>query len=155
MKKGLLLCSVILVGMWIVADSQAVYAQETPEALAESLSRAYQGKDLSSLKSSGAFRRSVRIVIEHSIAEVGGKPKIEDATFRSLRAVDKWFDDRRPGGEDFDFNREVQPLLSCAKGTCQYDRPALLHNTLFLTKFTYGTYRGKVYLKAIYFVDGD
>ena len=150
-----------LIASWLIilfAGSTFISAQmssssKTPEQLAASVARSYVNKDLRALKREGYSYRSVRIVVEHSLGGDEVKPSIEDATFRSFADADRWLAARGPA--EYPFNRQTQPLRNCSKGICTYDAPALLHNTLFLTRVTYGVRGGRTYVKTIYFVDGD
>ncbi len=143
----------ILIAGSLFVFTQTAMGQKTPQDLGESVAKAYVESDLGTLKDEGFFYRSVRIVIEHSLSGDENKMRTEDATFRSFAAADKWLKARGPA--EYPFNRETQPLMNCEKGMCTYGEPALLHNTLFLTKVTYGMRNGMPYVKTIYFVDGD
>lgn len=52
-------------------------------------------------------------------------------------------------------NLNVANLKQCKKGMCTFDNAGLLHNNLYLKKITYGFTKGRPYIKAVYFLDGD
>jgi hypothetical protein len=118
--------------------------------LAAALSTAFAERNLGALDKLRAMSRTVEVRIEHSLAEDGEEGQFESRTFKSFAAAEKWLRNRSPQA-----NRETNPLTSCSKGVCSFETRGLLHNTLFLTKFTYAFYKGRPYIRSIYIVDGD
>lgn len=106
--------------------------------------------DLGRLDRLGLIRGSVKIVIQHTAWE---GPEFEVRRFRSFRAAERWLDSRSRDG----FPRRMSlPLAGCARGVCTFDtNGGILHNQLYRKKILYGFRNKRLYIKAVYFLDGD
>ena len=130
--------------------AEPLLEKETIGHLANELGEAYAGKTMGNLDAERPYLRRVKIVIEHSL----GQAEYEVKQFTSLANAEQWLksqerDDGTPA-------RVAKPLLRCRKGVCSYNfEGGILHNQLYLKKFTYGFRNGNPYIKTIYLLDGD
>jgi hypothetical protein len=127
--------------------TESAFTMETIGDLAWSLSTAYDDRDLGQLDDKLPYYKSIKISVEHSISG-----EFETETFKSLAAAERWLQSRE---SSFGPSRQTSTILRCRQGTCQYKEEGLLHNQLFLTKFSYFYKNGRVYISTIYLVDGD
>ena len=144
-------------GLILLACSAGVLAQTTEAKaaaqLAETFSKAYAEKNLTSLDRERPFVGRIKFIIEHSLAEDNAKDKYEVKTFKTLAQAERWLKGR---GSDADTpSRQTRALKACKKGVCTFDVRGLLHNQLFLTRLTYGSSKGRPFIKTVYFTDGD
>jgi hypothetical protein len=137
--------------------SSTAHAQSSPgkdalENLDKELSEAYVTKALGKLDASRPPRLKTRVVIEHSLLE--GKGQFVSRTFRTFEQIERWL--RSKEGEDGTPFREARPLLRCRRGVCDYDFDGgILHNHLYLRRFSYAYRNGRPYIKTLYLLDGD
>ena len=145
--------ALIVLGLSLTIRAQSPCKQQPVAGLAKQIAEAYQGKSLSGLDARKPYRRTVRIVIEHSLGEPDDKGRLVSRSFSSLARAEAWLKKRE---HDEMPARESRPLQRCAKGACTYNFDGgILHNHLYLKKITYGTRSGCPYLKTIYLLDGD
>ena len=136
------------------AGSGSVSPVRTIKQLENSLAVAFMEKTLSGLDAIRPFLGKVRIVIEHSLAGDNDSARFEIKDFKSLRQAEQWLKSRER--DDGTPVREARPLLRCKGGLCLYNfEGGILHNHLYLQKFSYGLSRGRPYIKTIYLLDGD
>jgi hypothetical protein len=123
------------------------------DQVADQLGRAFEDREMGRLDPSRPYVESVTIVYEHSLSD--GRPRTR--SFRSLGLAEKWLQSMEHGvAEEMGPRRHLMPLKRCRAGVCTYDfEGGILHNQLYIKKFTYGVRRGKPYIKAIYLLDGD
>jgi len=123
--------------------------------LQQKFAQAYKNKNLGSLDGKNLMNGSVRLIVEHSIAEnKNGDALIEGRTFNNFAAIDKWL--KRREGEDGTPFRQIMPLLSCGKARCAYNFDGgILHNQLYLHDIWYGFKNGRPYVTKIKLLDGD
>lgn len=139
------------------AGSVSASSNSTIEQLVESVAVAYTTKSLGSLDASHPYAGKVRIVIEHSIMDVGedadARSGIVAKSFKTFAQAEKWLTGREHDELPL---REARPLVSCKRSVCDYDFDGgILHNHLYLQKISYGLRRGRPYIKTIYLLDGD
>jgi hypothetical protein len=145
--------ALILFSFSLLARAQSVCKQQPVEDLAQQIAAAYEGKTLGGLDTQKPYLGRVRIVIENSLGEPGDKDRFTIKTFKSLAKAEAWLKSRE---HDESPVRESRPLKRCAKGVCTYDFDGgILHNHLYLQKFSYGMRTGCPYIKTIYLLDGD
>jgi hypothetical protein len=127
---------------------EASYPKQSIEQLATNVAFAWSEGNLSSLDARRPYVGSVRVVVEVTV----GEPSLtERKTFRTLAAIDRWFKQReREDGP----RRNMGSFERCSKGACTFEQSGMLHNNLYLKKITYGTSKGRPYIKAIYIEDG-
>lgn len=127
--------------------AHALSQTQTAEQLVKAVAEAWGEGRLGSLDASRPLVGSVRIRIEHSIAD-----GIESRSFKTLAQAEQWLKRReRADGP----GRNVGTLRQCSKGVCLFEQEGMLHNNLYLQKITYGMRRGRPYVKAIHLIDGD
>lgn len=120
---------------------------QTIEQLAKAVAEAWSEGKLGSLDAQRPFVGSVRIRIEHSIAD-----RVESRSFKTLARAERWLKSReRADGP----GRNIGPLQQCSKGVCAFEQEGMLHNNLYLQKITYGIRKGQPYIKVIHIIDGD
>jgi hypothetical protein len=120
---------------------------QTIEQLAKAVAEAWSEGKLGSLDARRPYVGSVRIRIEHGIADT-----VENRSFKTLAQAERWFKSReRTDGP----GRNIGPLKQCGKGVCTFEQTGMLHNNLYLQKITYGMRKGQPYIKAIHIIDGD
>lgn len=151
-KLTILLALALLIGTSTVQAANPVQC-DTIDQVADQLGRAFEDREMGRLDSSRPYVGSVTIVYEHSLSE--GRPRTR--TFRSLGVAEKWLQSMEHGvAEEMGPRRHLMPLKRCRAGVCTYDfEGGILHNQLYIKKFTYGMRRGRPYIKAIYLLDGD
>lgn len=151
-KLTLLLAFALLIGSSTVQAAHPAQC-DTIDQVADQLGRAFEDREMGRLDPSRPYVGSVAIVYEHSLGE--GRPRTR--TFRSLGAAEKWLQSQERGvAEEMGPRRHLMPLKRCRAGVCTYDfEGGILHNQLYIKKFTYGMRRGRPYIKAIYLLDGD
>ncbi len=156
MRKTLLAAIVIaLVG--IAANAQSKCGGRTIEKLAGEISSLFESRKLNRLDATRPYLSTFAVRVEHSLAEDGSKDQYRTQRFRSFRAAEKWLQKRDIKDEDMIYpTRESNSLIACKNGNCRYNLQGLLHNHLFLQRFTYGYKKnGCPYVKTIFIVDGD
>lgn len=155
MKKliTLLAIAVFVGSSTIQAATPKPFQCDTIDQVADQLGRAFEDRELGRLDPSHPYVGSITVYYEDSLSN--RRPRTR--TFRSLAAVEKWLQSMEHGeAEDMGPRRTLKPLKRCRAGVCTYDfEGGILHNQLYLKKFTYGMRRGKPYIKAIYLLDGD
>ena len=108
---------------------------------------------MATLDADRPYLGSIRIVIEHSLADDNDPQRFVVRRFTSFARAEKWFKSKEIEGLP---GRNAMPLVKCAKGVCTYNfNGGILHNNLYLKKMTYGMRGGCPYLKSIYLLDGD
>ena len=127
--------------------------KQSIEDLQKSLAEAFAAKTMATLDGDRPYIGSIRIVIEHSLAEDNDPQRFVVRRFTSFARTEKWFKSKEIEGLP---GRNAMPLVKCAKGVCTYNFDGgILHNNLYLKKITYGMRGGCPYLKSIYLLDGD
>lgn len=140
-------------GLSLPAAAQTGCKQQPIETLAKAVAEGYNQKTLASLDAQKPLRGTVRVVIEHSLAEDKAPDRFVVKRFASLARFEAWLKGREH--EELPA-RSVMPFKSCAKGVCTFDfEGGILHNNLYLKKIAYGTSQGCPFLKTIYLLDGD
>lgn len=147
---GLALCLIFS----LPVQAQTRGAKKSIERLVKKLEVAYLNSSLGSLDAIRPIFRSVKIVIEHSLAGDTDKDRFEIKVFKTLAEGEQWLKRReREDGTPF---RNLKPLSGCGKGRCSYDFfYGILHNQLYLKKVAYGYRNGRPYIRTIYLLDGD
>lgn len=130
-----------------VAFAQKADAKETPRAFAARVAKAFEKKQLGSLDA--GTRTKVRVTIEHSLGE--GADASKTRSFTSLKSAQSWI--RKETGPESRF--ESGRLKRCGTSNCDFTRNGMLHNHLYLVGFSYGTSKGKYYVKRLWMLDGD
>jgi hypothetical protein len=135
---------------------QADSSQKAIHDLQQKIAAAYKENNLASLDAKHLFVGSIRVVIEHSIAEgKNGNALTESRRFTNLASIDKWIKKRRTDDDNTPFN-ETMPLLRCRQGRCAYNFDGgILHNHLYLHDLYYGVRNGRPYVTKIHLLDGD
>ncbi|HKP39265.1 MAG TPA: hypothetical protein VJT71_20575 [Pyrinomonadaceae bacterium] len=127
--------------------------KQSIQDLVKAFAQSFEEKAMGSLDADRPYVGTVRIVIEHSLADDNDPHRFNVRRFKSLALAEKWFKTHEIEGMP---GRNIRPLLKCAKGVCSYNSEGgILHNNLYLTKITYGIRGGCPYLKTIYLLDGD
>jgi hypothetical protein len=137
-----------------LAHAHSPSKQQTVEQFAEALSDAYTAQTLGKLDARQPYFRTVRIVIEHSLADDNDPDRFETKDFKTLAQAQRWLKGREtPDGFPFPGSR---PVRECKKGVCIYDIVAAInHKHLYLDKLSYGYRSGRFYPRTIYLLDGD
>lgn len=154
MKRLAAVCLLAFFALSSPAQAQSAGGSKSIERLVDKLEVAYANEALGRLDAQRPYLQSVKIVIEHSLAEDTDKDRFEIKTFRTLSLAERWLKSRqREDGTPF---RNLRPLLKCRKGMCRYDfNGGILHNQLYIKRIAYGYSKGRPYLKTIYLLDGD
>lgn len=144
MKMKCLILTVVILTVTAIGFGQD--ESKTPKQLAASVSKAFKAKKLGTLDAGRSYAGSVKIVVEHSLAD-----KSDVRSFTNFQLAGAWlFRGRREAGVN------AGNLQRCSNGTCTFTINGMLHNNLYLKKVTYGLAGGKnAYVKTITFVDGD
>ena len=137
-----------------MSESESAHAltpseAQTIEQLAKAVAEAWGEGKLDGLDAQRPYVGSVRVVLEHSLGE---PPLVERKTFRTLAQVNQWFQSRETADGP---GRNIGTLRQCRKGVCTFEQEGMLHNNLYLQKITYGTRKGKPYIKAVHIISGD
>ena len=150
MKKLAAALALLFVIASLPVQAQSPAGKKGIEPLLKSLEEAYTAKALGRLDARRPYFGSVKIVIEHSLAE----DSFETRVFRTLAKGEQWLRSREE--EDNTPFREARPLLRCRAGLCTYNLDGgISHNHLYLQKIAYGYRNGRPYIKTIYLLDGD
>jgi hypothetical protein len=121
--------------------------------MVNAFSEAFENKKMGQLDADRPYVGTIRIVIEHSLADDNDPQRFKVRKFASFARAEKWFKSQEIEGMP---GRNTRPLKKCAKGVCSYNSEGgILHNNLYLTKVTYGIRGGCPYVKTIYLLDGD
>ncbi len=127
--------------------------KDSVQKLAKELAAAYEGKRLGSLDAKKPYRGSFKIVIEHSLAGDDEPGRFVTRTFSSMKKAEQWLRSRSHDGLP---NRQSRPFKRCGTSVCSFDFDGgILHNQLYLKKFTFAKSGGKNYIKTVYLLDGD
>lgn len=118
---------------------------ETIENFAEQIAAAFVSRNLEPLDEGKPYLKLIDLTVEHSII-----PATERTSVSNLKRANEWL---TRNWTNVIFN--TTPLERCSRGTCTFERKGMLHNNLFLRSITYGRSKGKIYIKELYFVDGD
>ncbi len=155
--RNTLLVAAVLALFGIAANAQSKCRGRTVEKLAGEISRLFENRKLNQLDSTRPYLSTFAVRIENSLAEDGSKDQYRTQRFKTFRSAEAWLQKRDVKDEDMIYpTRESNPLISCKNGNCRYDLKGLLHNHLFLQRFTYGYKKnGCPYVKTIFIVDGD
>jgi hypothetical protein len=136
------------------AGSAAALSNSTIEGTVKALAEAYTAKALGRLDNLSPFLGTVRIIIEHSLADDNARDRFETKQFATLERAEQWLRSREH--DEGLPARESRPLVQCKGGVCTYDFDGgILHNHLYLQKISYGYRKGRPYIKTIYLLDGD
>jgi hypothetical protein len=157
MKKILSTIALLLFVTSSIVPAAGTTKTTSIQDLVDKLATAYAIRDLGSLDADRPYRGSVRIVIEHSLAEDDSPDRFAIKSFKSLAAAQKWLISRETPNEGTPLPiPESRPLEKCRKGVCTFNFDGgILHNHLYLKKVTYGISGGSAYIKSIYLLDGD
>ena len=126
-------------------DEHPADAEMTIEQLAAKVSDGFTSRSMGSLDAGRHYVGSMIVRVEHSL---GNRP--ETRRFTTFKAAGAWLMRNRR-----EANLVAGDLTLCKRGICTYADRGMLHNTLYLQKITYGLAKGRPYIKAIYFIDGD
>lgn len=127
--------------------------KETIEQLAQDFAKSYRAKNLGGLDARRPFLSGVKFSIENSLGEDGDPERFETKQFKNLGSAETWLRSRETEGLP---SREIEPLISCKKGICNYDVVGLLHNQLFLKQLNFGYKKnGCPYIKTVFLIDGN
>lgn len=118
---------------------------ETIENFAEQIAAAFVSRNLEPLDEGKPYLNLIDLTVEHSII-----PAIERTSVPNLMRANEWL---TRNWTNVIFN--TTPLERCSCGTCTFERKGMMHNNLFLRSIMYGQKKGKIYIKELYFVDGD
>lgn len=151
-KSAVALATIIFTGLSTIASGKPCRKQSV-ERMVTAVAEAFVEKRLGVLDSDQPYVGSVRIVIEHSLADDNDPQRFEIRRFRSLARAENWLKSREieewPG-------RYSRPPEKCARGVCTYNLDGgINHKSLYLQKITYGIRGGCPYVKTIYLLDGD
>ncbi len=113
--------------------------------MAVELADAFAAGKMGALDSEKPYLSKVTVVLEHSL---NGRPQTK--SFTSLKRANDWLTKGRP-----EVNFNTAEFKRCRAGVCTFVQNGLLHNNLYLTKFTYTTTKGRSYIKTISVLDGD
>lgn len=152
MKRFLIFILLFFVGTSVLA-AQSRTGRKRLARTAETIADAYSMRDLGRLDRLGLIRGTVKIVIEHSLAqEDSGEFVVR--RFSSFYRAERWLANRHPQpGLPF---RAVREFQGCRRGTCTFwEDGGILHNQLYLEKILYGYRNGRLFIKELYFLDGD
>ena len=134
----------------IGANAAAAQTRAQKKQIVQVAQKIAEVDDLGRLDRLGLIRGSVKIVIRHSISE---DPEFEIKRFRSFRAAERWLDSRTIDGFPM---RMSMPFKGCARGVCTFESEGgILHNRLYLKRILYGYRKKRLFIKAVYFLDGD
>lgn len=143
----------ILVLAFTVSARTVTHSKDSVQKLARDLAAAYEDKKLGSLDAKKPYRGTFKIVIEHSLAGDEEPGRFVTRTFSSMKKAERWLRSRTTQGLP---NRQSRKFKACGTSVCSYDfEGGILHNQLYLKKFTFGKSGGKYYIKTIYLLDGD
>jgi len=145
MKRLFIYVFLILVSAMTVAAQ----TRSSKNQIARLAQKIAETDDLGRLDRLGLIRGSVRIVIQHSIAE----PEFEIKRFRSFKAAERWLDSREIDGFPM---RMSMSFKGCGKSVCTFESEGgILHNRLYTKKVIFGYRKNRPYVKAVQFLDGD
>ncbi len=145
--------TIVLIALVNVSINAKPCKKQRVEDLVKAFGQAFEEKALGRLDADRSYPGTVRIVIEHSLAEDDDPQRFQVRRFASFTRAEKWFKSREIDGMP---GRHTRPVEKCAKGVCTYNSDGgLLHNNLYLKKITYGMRGSCPYIKSIYIVDGD
>jgi len=121
--------------------------------LVKVVAEAFVEKKMGRLDVDRPYVGTIRIVIEHSLADDDDPQRFEIKKFSSLARAERWLKSREteewPG-------RYSRPPEKCERGVCTYNLDGgINHKSLYLQKITYGIRGGCPYVKTIYLLDGD
>ena len=142
MKTKVLAITFLVLAFGLNAFGQA--RAETVQKFSGRVRQAFLARDLARLDA-GKIGGSIRLSVEHSIAD-GTDVK----SFTNFKQAGKWLMRGR-----VDSNLVAKGNIRCRVTTCSLTSKGLLHNSLYLRKITYGYVKGRPYVRAIHFVDGD
>lgn len=143
--------------MLIVIVGVAAYAKPCKKQsvvdLVKAVAKAFVEKKMGSIDVDRPYVGTIRIVIEHSLADDDDPQRFEIKKFSTLARAERWLKSREieewPG-------RYSRPPEKCERGVCTYNLDGgINHKSLYLQKITYGIRGGCPYVKTIYLLDGD
>jgi hypothetical protein len=147
--------ALILLIIPLQAQAQSRSKKETIGKLEDALSTAFFLDTLGELDAKRPYLGKVRVVIEHSGADLAADPngEFERKAFKTLGEFGRWLKSQE--SEDGLPFRVTMPLLGCKRGVCTYDfNGGILHNHLYLQKISYGYRKGRPYIKTIFLLNG-
>ena len=152
MKKFAVTLILVLTFSALAIQAQTCNKQ-TIEQLAQDFAKSYETKDLGGLDAQRPFLSSVKFSIENSLGEDGDKTQFVTKQFKNLGLAENWLKSREIDGVP---SREIEPLISCKKGICNFNVVGLLHNQLFLKQLSFGYKKnGCPYIKTVFLIDGN
>ena len=128
---------------------------ETIEKLEDALSTALALDRLGTLDAKHSNPGKVRVVIEHSGADIAADPNsiYERKVFKTFGELGRWLKSRETEG-GFPL-RVTMPLVGCQRGLCTYNFDGgILHHRLYLQKISYGYRNWRPYIKTIFLLAG-
>jgi hypothetical protein len=137
------------------AQAQSRSKREAIGKLEDELSTAFFLGDFRKLDAKRPYMGKVRVVVEHSGADLVEDPngEFERKAFKTLGQFGRWLKSRE--NEDGLPRRVTMPLEGCRSGLCTYDfNGGILHNHLYLQKISYGYLHGRPYIKTIFLING-
>ena len=146
----------ILVALFFAAahtGAQTPAQKKLIDAAANQVADAYAARDLGRLDRLGLLPPGgVRILVGHSLGEEGRDLVVRN--FTSFYRAERWLSNRHP--QPGLPRRVVQAFKGCRKGTCTFGEDGgILHNHLYLQEISYVFRNGRLFIKEIYFYDGD
>jgi hypothetical protein len=154
-KQLSVIAALILFVIPLSAKAQARSKKETIAKLEDALSTAFFLGTLGKLDAKYPNFGKVRVVIEHSGADLAEDPngEFERKVFRTFGEFGRWLKSQEyENGLPF---RVTMPLVGCRRGMCTYNFDGgILHNHLYLQQISYGYRKGHPYIKTIYLLNG-
>lgn len=152
--KRLLIIAVLFFLSVSMVSAQSRGQKNRIEQIANAVASAFVTRDLGRLDQMGLLQSggSVRIVVSHSLGEEGKDIVVRH--FTSFYRAERWLSNRHP--QPGLPNRVVQTFTGCRKGVCTFEEDGgILHNHLYLQEISYGYRNGRLFIKELYFYDGD
>ncbi len=144
MKVKILFLTALM--LMVTSISPAQGRPESVEMLSLRVTNAFKAKTFGTLDPGKPYVGRVKFVVEHSLTD-----KSESKSFSSMKLAGDWL---FRGRKDVGVN--VGNLQRCDNGTCSFTVNGMLHNNLYIKKMTYGyDSKGRPYVKAVHFVDGN
>ena len=123
------------------------------EDLINAFAESFSNKSTGTLDAVRPYVGRFTIRIEHSSADDNDPERFEVRRFSSFARAEQWFKSREIDGMP---GRYTRPVEKCARGVCTYNLDGgTNHNSIYLTRITYGIRNGCPYIKTIYVLDGD
>lgn len=153
LRPGMSATAIITTSTTLPLRAGSSCKKQSIQDLVNALAHSFEEKNMSLLDVDRPYLGTIRIVIEHSLAEDNDPQRFIVRRFSSFARAERWFKSKEIEGLP---GRNAMPLVKCAKGVCTYNFDGgILHNNLYLKKITYGMRGGCPHIKTIYLVDGD